>query len=92
MANRKSVVVSSRAITAWAEPQFVISHRGKYYVTGAVLEYDPATKEGDFRSGTALVRKAFENGDRVDAVVITDSKSFIELAAVQTVVPPKPPR
>jgi hypothetical protein len=42
---RPTVTVSRHAITAFEEPRFLIEWEGKYYLTVAVLEYDPQHPE-----------------------------------------------
>lgn len=45
--DRRTVSVSFDSVEAFAEPQFVVEHDGKIYVTVGVIEYDPNDREMD---------------------------------------------
>jgi hypothetical protein len=57
-------VTTSRA--AYAEPHFIIEHAGRYYVTVAVLEYDPhaANLTAEQREGVAAIEKLYRSGEQ----------------------------
>jgi hypothetical protein len=48
---------------ALTSPNFVIFHEGRYYVTVAVLEFDP-NAEGEASEGAAAVRQMFESAQQ----------------------------
>lgn len=91
---KRSVSVSKDATAAPSEPQFIVEHEGKYYVSLAVLEFDPKhpkLKEVH-RKGIALVQAAYKSGRKVSAVMLPPSgETFIDFTAVQT-IPWKPRR
>lgn len=60
------VTVQLPELIGLLSPTFVLKHEGKYYVTAAVLEYDPKhpnmTKEQE--AGVAYIRDLFEKESR----------------------------
>lgn len=57
-------VTSSRA--GYAQPTFIIEQQGRFYVTLAVLEYDPKAPgiTPEQRDGIMQIEKLFRSGDR----------------------------
>lgn len=82
------VTISTQSATAWSEPQFIIEHEGKFYVTVAVLEFDPKSKEAAYREGSQEVQSAFKKASKVNAGVAGAAASFLDLTGVQTFRPP----
>ncbi|WP_375404192.1 hypothetical protein [uncultured Sphingomonas sp.] len=60
------VHVAADTILAYAEPSFIIERGGRYYVTTAVLEYDPNAPNltPEQRDGVTQVEKLFRSGER----------------------------
>ena len=90
----RTVSVSSDAIEASVEPQFIVEHEGKFYVSVAVLEFDPKHPKlrEVHKKGIERVASAFKGGRKVGAVMTgADTQTFIDTVAVQT-YNPKPNR
>ncbi len=63
--NPRSVYVSTSATEALGEPQFVIEHDGKIYLSVAVLEFDPGQPEA------SRLQTMLSSGSPVKATVYT---------------------
>lgn len=64
--DKNTVYVARSAHAAASEPNFVIEHKGRFYVTVAVLEYDPHADDmtREQKRGIEQVRDLFEHGRR----------------------------
>ncbi|MGZ8360594.1 MAG: hypothetical protein ACXWUX_08740 [Allosphingosinicella sp.] len=54
-------IAGRKALTS---PNFVIFHEGRYYVTVAVLEFDPTSAGASGQEGVAAVRGMFESAQQ----------------------------
>ncbi|MGI8839302.1 MAG: hypothetical protein ACR2F8_00710 [Caulobacteraceae bacterium] len=68
-------VVKSSA-PALAEPKFIIKLGEKYFITLALWEYDLSKAQGeDQKEGCRDTQKLFENGKKIDAVLIPSGRA-----------------
>lgn len=69
----RTVYVSAAATPALGEPQFVIEHKGRLYLTVAVLEYESdARLSAMLSSGTPVRAVAYEGGPAAVQFANTD--------------------
>lgn len=61
-----SVVEVGTSRPAYAQPIFIIEQGGRYYVTAAVLEYDPNASgiTPEQRDGVAQIQKLYQSGQK----------------------------
>lgn len=69
----RAVYVSASATRALGEPQFVIEHQGRLYLTVAVLEYDSdARLQAMLDSGAPVRAVAYDSGPAAVQFANTD--------------------
>lgn len=65
----KTVYISAAATPALGEPQFLIEHQGKIYLSVAVLEYDPSRSDSEQRQEASRLQGMLASGEQVKATL-----------------------
>lgn len=84
--DRKTVLVSSDGVEAYAEPKFVLEFDGKIYVTLGVLEYDPAEEpiDDDERSNLAELQAMLDGARPVTGTLFGRPREAAAIAQSET--------
>lgn len=72
------VHVSSSAKAAFAAPSFIIEQDGRYYVTAAVLEYDPRAPNltREQQEGVKQIQELYRSGEKTASGVTQISREI----------------
>jgi hypothetical protein len=67
----RTVYISTASTPALGEPQFLIEHQGRIYLSVAVLEYDPGQSDPEQRQEASRLQGLLASGEPVKATLYT---------------------
>lgn len=83
---RRTVLVSTESVEAFADPQFVLEFEGKIYVTVGVIEYDPGDEalDDDDRADLAELQAMLAGGRDVSGTIVGEPREAAAMAQAET--------
>lgn len=79
--DQRPIVHVTKSKAAFAKPTFIVELEGRYYVSVAVLEYDPRAPDltPEQREGVAQVQELFRSGAKTATGVVEIGRSLDEM-------------